>query len=302
MVLVCRRLVLDLQSGKSLTVAMQKNPEFFPSLVITLTNAGERSGELPQVLAALVQYYSQQKELQGFLVKALIYPCFLLLAATGVLCFFLLYVLPIIANTYTAMQATPSTFFKFVLTVSCFVKASYPLVLGGLLGACYLLKLTFPMLWQQLLKVNWCQQTYRLLLEARFCKLLALLLNSGINITEAVAIAGSTIAETSMLAKIQLLKDYLQRGIEISTAIEHSLGLFTPITEELLALGATTGYLPQMLEEAAKIAEADLRDRLEKLREFFAPVLLLVAAVLIAGIVSAVMGPLFDLFTAIPEY
>lgn len=63
--------------------------------------------------------------------------------------------------------------------------------------------------------------------------------------------------------------------------------------------------MPQKLQKlikAAGILEQDLQSKLEKFRELFAPVLLLIAALLTALVVCSVMGPLFDLFTALPEY
>lgn len=302
LVSVCQRLIIDLKAGKTLTIAMKHNPDFFPPLVTALINAGEKSGELPKVLTALVQYYNKQKELKGFIQKTLIYPSLLILTASVVLLFFLLYVLPLLASTYIAMQAQPSTLLKFILKISTFIKEYYALMPVITASVCYIIYYSFPLMHKLLLKVPWIKKSYQLLMEARFCKLLALLLNSGINITNAVSIAGATITAKTMLPKLQLLETYLQRGIEISTAFNHSLGLFTPLTEEMLNIGASTGYLPEMLEEAAKIAETELQERLEKVHELLAPLLLLVAAAFTAGIVYAVMEPLFDLFTVIPEY
>ena len=281
---------------------MNRNPDFFPTLMITLVAAGEQSGELPYVLQSLIEYYSKQKELSSFIIKALIYPAFLIVASISVMFFFLMYVLPVLATTYTAMQAQPSSFLQTVIALhSCLHGKSY-LLIFAFVSILMVLYLSQPYVKKGCLRISWCKHIYNLILEARFCKLLALLLNSGINITEAIVIAGKTINEKSTLNKLQLYKDYLQRGYEINTAIEHTQGLFSPLTEELITIGATTGYLPQMLEEAAKIAEDDLRDYLDRLREFLAPALLLIAAVLTASIVVSIMGPLFELFTAIPEY
>ena len=281
---------------------MERQPAFFLPLVVALTKAGEQSGELPQVLHSLVQYYARQKELQGFLAKTLIYPCLLVLAALVVLCFFLLYVLPMLADTYSAMQAQPTKLLLLFLAASEFMQAQ---PLGATALLCVLGSLIYklmPLLQLFLFKISWIHSSYLLLMEARFCKLLALLLKSGLNITEAVSIAGATVTAKELLSKLQLLASYLERGIEISAAISHSLGFFSPLTEELLTIGAATGQLPQMLDEAAQIAESELQERLEKLRELLAPLLLLVAAAFTAGIVYAVLGPLFDLFTLIPGY
>lgn len=299
---VCKRLLIDLQDGKPLAEAMRRNPAFFPNLVITLVAAGEQSGELPYVLNSLVEYYSRQKDIKSFISKALIYPVFLITASICVMLFFLMYVLPVLATTYTAMDANPSSFLQAVITLHLWLQGKTAIIIIATVIIAIVLYLSLPYVKKGCLHINWCKRIYALIIEVRFCKLFALLLNSGINITEAVAIASKTINDNNTLNKLQLYKDYLQRGYEINIAIEHIHGLFSPLTEELITIGATTGYLPQMLEEAAKIAEDDLRDSLDKTRELLAPALLLVAASLTAGIVVSIMGPLFDLFTAIPEY
>lgn len=280
---------------------MQQLPQFFTPLMLALIAAGERSGQLEAILQELIFYYQRQKEFKDFLSKALIYPLFLIFAALGVMLFFLVYVLPILASVYSSMQAQPSGTLKFLLYVNEILQQQLNYILIFLLLILCLLWKSKNKLKQLFFLIPWCQTTYKLLLELQLCKLLALLLNSGISIIEAIDIAVITIPDKQLELKLQLLQGYLKRGVEISTALQHSLGLFSPLTEELLYLGATTGYLPQMLSEAAQIVESDLRYRLEKLRELLAPTLLMVAALITAGLVCTIMSPLFDLFSAIPD-
>lgn len=298
---IFQRLLISLKAGKSLTLAMQQLPHFFTPLMLSLIAAGEKSGQLEEILQELVLYYQRQKEFKDFVSKALIYPLFLIGAALGLMLFFLIYVLPVLASAYSSMQAQPSGTLKFLLNVNEILQHQLNYILISLLLMLCLLWKIKDKLKQLLCLIPWYQTTYKLLLELQLCKLLALLLNSGISIIEAIDIAISTISDKQLKLKLLLLQSYLKRGIEISTALQHSLGLFSPLTEELLYLGATTGYLSQMLSESAQITESDLRYRLEKLRELLAPALLMVAALITAGLICTVMSPLFDLFSAIPD-
>ena len=146
------------------------------------------------------------------------------------------------------------------------------------------------------------KEMYALVQEIRFCKLLALLLNSGLNITTAAEEAGRVFSDKRRLAQLHLFRQSLMRGVDMGTAAQRAAEIFSPLTAEFIAVGAATGCLPRMLTEAAQILEQDLRGRLEQFRELFAPMLLLIAALLTALVVCSVMGPLFDLFTALPEY
>lgn len=299
---VCGRLQERLRAGSTLHNSMMQDREFFPTLAITLAAAGESSGELQRVMEAAADYYARQYELKCFLYKAAAYPVFLL-AATGVVSlFFLLYVLPQMAAVYVSMRAEPDTFLQSVLWLNSFLSAHSLIVTGSLLGIAVTFKSRWHIIKKSMLRLPGVKNISGLVVEIRFCKLLALLLNSGLNITVAVEEAGRVFTDDWRLMQLYLFKQSLIRGIDIGTAAQRYTGIFSPLTAEFVAVGTATGCLPQMLTEAAMILEQDLQGRLERFRELFAPMLLLVAALFTALVVCSVMGPLFDLFTALPEY
>ena len=131
--LVCLHLYQLLRHGSSLAEAMAKEQALFPDLTVQLVRAGEVSGELGAVLEELADYYQQQRELRSFVLKAALYPLFLLAAAMGVLLFFLLYVLPMLASVYEGMHMQPTASMELLLAVHHFLLAQ-PLLLVALLG------------------------------------------------------------------------------------------------------------------------------------------------------------------------
>ncbi|WP_293729833.1 type II secretion system F family protein, partial [uncultured Phascolarctobacterium sp.] len=109
-----------------------------------------------------------------------------------------------------------------------------------------------------------------------------------------------TVSDRSYRSQLLLLNGRLQRGLDLSTALTGAEGLFSPLTQALLDVGAATGYLPRMLREAARIGEEDLRVKLAKIKEVLAPMLLLAAALVIAAVVCAVVSPLLEMLSALP--
>lgn len=85
------------------------------------------------------------------------------------------------------------------------------------------------------------------------------------------------------------------------TAMAGVQGLLSPMSLDLVSVGAATGCLPRMLREAASLAQHDLEGKITKLRELIAPLLLLVAASIIAGVVCTVLGPLLEMLSALPQ-
>lgn len=115
--LLCYRLQQRLRRGSSLAQALAAEADCCTQLAVTLVAAGEESGELAMLLEQLADYYSRQLKLRRFVQRAVTYPAFLLLASFCVLLLFLLYILPVLADTYSAMGVLPAGTLALLLTL-----------------------------------------------------------------------------------------------------------------------------------------------------------------------------------------
>ena len=296
--LLCYRLQQRLRRGSSLAQALAAEPACCSHLAVTLVAVGEESGELATLLEQLAAYYSRQLQLRRFVQRAVTYPAFLLVASVGVLLLFLLYILPVLDDTYNAMGVRPSGTLALLLALKDGLLQQPLLAVLCAATLTGILLLMGRKLLRWFLRGRLSGNFHGLLLEVRFCRLLALLLESGVGITRAVAIVTDTIEDEQYA---QLLNSRLQRGIAIEQAAGGAKELFSPLMLELVCVGASTGYLPQMLQEAVTAGEQRLQQQLGRLQELLVPLLLLVAAIIIAGIVCIVIGPLFEMLSAMPE-
>lgn len=299
--IICDILYKDLSRGNSLEASMRRQKHFFHDLGIMLISAGEESGRLEEVALELANYYEKQNELKKYVLKAALYPIFLLLASIGVLFFFMFYVLPVLATAYSSMHIKPQGVLAYILKVQNFLSTHLAFV-AIFSVVIVLITMHFRKNIIDLLKkLPFLGKLYYLVLEIRFCKLMALLLNSGVDIIHAVAITSKTITDEKCTRKLQLFQSRLQKGAEISSAVGSLTGWIAPLSLGLINMGAATGYLPKMFNEAASISEQDLQTGLDRLKESISPLMLLLAALITAGIVSSVVGPLFNLISALPE-
>ena len=111
----------------------------------------------------------------------------------------------------------------------------------------------------------------------------------------------ATVEDEECVTELRIFNSRLRRGLAVEQAAAAAEGLFSPLTLELICVGAATGYLPRMLEEAASAGEVRLTEQLERLRQLLVPVLLLMAALIVAVVIITVISPLFELLTALPE-
>ena len=115
--LLCYRLQQRLRRGSSLAQALAAEADCCTQLAVTLVAVGEESGELGTLLEQLADYYSRQLKLRRFMQRAVTYPAFLLLASFCVLLLLLLYILPVLADTYSAMGVLPMGTLALLLTL-----------------------------------------------------------------------------------------------------------------------------------------------------------------------------------------
>lgn len=300
--LLCYRLQQRLRRGSSLAQALAAEADCCTQLAVTLVAVGEESGELAMLLEQLADYYSRQLKLRRFVQRAVTYPAFLLLASFCVLLLFLLYILPVLADTYSAMGVLPMGTLALLMTLKDALLQQPLAALALTAGVAAALFLLGRRLLRCFLRSRLSGNFHGLLLEVRFCRLLALLLESGVGITKAVAIVTDTMDDEQYAGQLRLLNSRLKRGIAIEQAAAGGAKeLFSPLMLELVCVGASTGYLPQMLQEAVTAGEQRLQQQLGRLQELLVPLLLLVAAIIIAGIVCIVIGPLFEMLSAMPE-
>ena len=299
---ICKQLSVRIANGQSVSQAMSALPEFFTELCITLVRAGEDTGELPKMAGELADYFDKKVKLQSFLERIIIYPATVLVVGLAVLLLFLLVVLPTVGSMYGALKAPVSGSLAFMLELQkLLLQWWYLVLLVGVVFFVYVYRRRQNLL-QLFLRLPLVRDFYRDLLEIRFCKLWALLLNGGIDMLQAISTASLVVTDKSMYLSLQNLRQQLAKGVDLGTYLEEHKEVFTPAVRAFVVVGNRTGNLTDMLQQATEMQESALTEKMEKAKEYLAPVLLIMVAFLIGFIVLSVMQPIFNLFGAVPEY
>jgi type IV pilus assembly protein PilC len=101
---VLREIREEVKGGAKLSEAFGKYPLYFPTLYVASLRAGERSGDLPITIARYITYQKRTEAIRNKLRSASFYPILLGFAATVVLFFLLLYVIPSFSQIYADAQ------------------------------------------------------------------------------------------------------------------------------------------------------------------------------------------------------
>jgi general secretion pathway protein F len=286
-------------SGESFGDAIARHPAVFPPIYVALARVGEVSGALAPVLETLAAERQRSEAMGRKLFDTLRYPAFLLLAAGGVMTFFLLFVLPQFAGVFKDFNA------KLDPVLATFLAASDLLREHGMeLGACLLLVIVASVwIWSRpgirgravallsrLPVVRPAMEAYRATL---FCRNLSLLLSSGVTLSAGLRILADIMAGSSDTSIWSDVVDKVRHGGKLSEALAATQAL-PPTAVRTLRLGEDTGQLPTLAARVADFYEAKLQRSLDRIVGVVGPAAIVFISVIVGGLIVSVMTALLS--------
>jgi type IV pilus assembly protein PilC len=125
-------------NGAELSDAFDHFGPAFPPLYAPSLKAGERSGELEQVIRRFIRYQQLMLETRRKVVSAIVYPTVLLCLSVVMVGIMSLYVIPQFEGFFGALDVELPALTKAILSVSVFVRGNAVLLAFGLLALIYL--------------------------------------------------------------------------------------------------------------------------------------------------------------------
>lgn len=276
----------------------------FPDYFLKMTELGERSGNLEEVMDALSGYYSRQDTLIKNIRDALTYPLVLLCMLTAVLAVLITQVMPVFEEVFTQLGIDMSGMAHAVFRMgSVLQKSSAVLLVLVIAAAVFALYATRSLRGKEILlkvfrKISLSRMVLFQISLSRFSHALAIALHSGMDMTESLSIA-SEFADTILLgAGISKSQSYLEEGSDLGNALKDS-GLFTGLHGRLVSIGFRTGSAETALFDISESCQKDAEESIEKAVSAIEPILTAFLSVLTGMILVSVMLPLLGVMANI---
>ena len=286
-------------SGESFGEAISRHPAVFPPVYVALVRVGEASGTLVPILEALNAERLRAEALRRRLVDTLRYPAFLLLAASGVLLFFLTFVLPQFANVFRDFNAKLDPVLVAFLGLSDFLRSNTQALAGGLLGvilAVWLLSRRPAMrglIHGAISRLPLIRPVMSYHRTTLFCRNLGLLLSSGVTLTAALRILADMMGADGSFTMWTKIIDKVRHGGKLSDALSATQAL-PPMAVRTLRLGEDSGQLPMLAGRVAEFYEAKLQRSLDRMIGFVGPLAIIVISLIVGGLIVSVMTALLS--------
>jgi len=287
------------KGGESLSDAFSAQ-NMFPRMYTTTLMAGEKSGNMEEVLGRYVSFQRIAMTFRKKLLVSLVYPTLLVSVVIIMVIFLVTYVVPQFAKLFENLGTQLPAITVFMLTLGVNAQKYGIFVALGLAALVFLLwrwkntdagaeridrvLLAFPLLGDIRLK-------YQI---ASFSRMLSTLLQGGIPLVPAMETAGSSMSSLSVLNGVASATLRVREGQGLAKSLEEQQ-IFPDLAVEMLEVGESTGALPAMLTSVAEFYEEDVQTALGAAMALIEPVLLIFMAVFVGGVLISLYMPIFTL-------
>ena len=299
-------IVYSLSMGEAFSSALAKQGKAFPKLFINMVKTSEMTGELPETLDDMADYYTEMDKTRKQMVTALMYPTMVMFFAMGVVVFILIWVIPQFVDIYESMDASKiPAFTLFVMDVSDFLKNYGIFVLLGIIVA--VLIITY--LYKNIKSVRKNMQWFAMHLPVfgnviifnevtMFTKTFSSLLKHNVFITDSMEILNRI--TNNEIYKVLILEttNNIARGEKISLAFKDHWAFPIP-AYEMLVTGEKTGQLPDMMSKVSAYYQDMHAQSVARIKTFIEPVLIIFLTVVVGAIILAIILPMFGMYEMI---
>jgi len=274
----------------------------FPKIYPVTLLAGEKSGNLEEVLSRYIGFQRMAMTFRKKLQASLVYPALLSVLVTGMLIFLMTYVVPKFGELYTQISSEKQlpALTMFMLAVGQNMQRYAPIV-GIVLAVLIVLfwrwknsengSRTIDRARMRVPVLGSIWQKYQV---AVFCRMLGTLLSGGLPLVPSLETAGSSMQSRSLADSILVASQKVREGRPLSRSLEETKRV-PELAVEMIEVGESTGALPAMLNSVAEFYEEDVQTALTAAMSLIEPAILIVMGVIVAFVLLSLYLPIFTL-------
>jgi type II secretory pathway component PulF len=290
----------DIVQGANLSGALEKWPDTFPTLYVSMVRAGEASGQLAEVLQRLAEHYEKVQAAREKVMMALIYPSIILIFGLATMFFMMVFVVPRFSSIFEELGSTLPLPTLIMIGMSSF------LMRYGWALALAIVAITI--LVRRLLRTPhgrrwWHRSQLRMPLVkhiitansfGQFARTLGSLLANGVPVLQALSIVEDTVGNVVIAEAVRDARNRVTDGATISGPLAQGK-IFPPLLTDMLAVGEETGDMSTALTHIANRYDNELDRNVKIFTTVLEPFMILFIAVVVGFVAISMLLAVFDL-------
>jgi len=299
---ILQSIIYELVMGESFSNALDKQGSSFPKLLINMIKTAEMTGELPDTLDDMADYYETIEKTRKQMISAMTYPSIVFVMAIAIVTFIMLFVIPSFVDIYNDMDAKIPALTNVVISISNFLQSYWPFLLSGLI----IFIIIFVFLYK---KIKLFRTTIQYIIMklpvfgniiiyneiTMFTKTFGSLLEHNVFITDSMEILSKiTNNEIYKMIIFDTITN-LAKGESISKAFKDHWA-FPVVAYEMLLTGERTGELSKMMNKVSSFYQEQHTNLVTQMKSFIEPIMISFLAFIVGGILLAVIIPMFSMY------
>lgn len=295
----------ELSLGQSFSNALEKQGGFFPALLINMMKAAEATGTIQETLEDMSNYYTEINNTKKEMRSALTYPAIITVFAIAVCTFIIVYIVPQFSQLYVSngMEITGLT--KVVIDLSDFLKENLLFVIAGFVAvgvlfyfaykripsfklSCQIISMKVPVFKNVVI--------YKEL--TIFSKTFASLLRNNVFITDSMDILSKITSNEIYKSIMYRTISNIVKGEKISEAFANHWAV-PDVAYYMIVTGESTGQLAEMMQKVSEYYQLMHKNIVGTLKSLIEPIMIVLLAVMVGGILLAVIVPMFSYYSSI---
>jgi type IV pilus assembly protein PilC len=291
-------------TGVALSDAFLALGDTFPRLYANSLRAGERTGELEQVIGRFVEYQRLVESVRRKIIGALTYPAVLVLLATGLVIILMTYVIPSFSDFYIQFETELPLPTRAVIGLAQFMSSNLVWIVAGLIVLWYAFRVwrTSPSgrlitdRWK--LKLPLLGRLTHLFSLSQFSRSLAILLGGGTPMVPALQTSSTSVSNAFISELFLGCVHEVEEGRPVSDALADTRWV-PDMALAMIRVGESTGALPEMLGHTSDFFDESIEFTLSRIVTLIEPLILVVMGLIVAALLLAVYYPLLTIVTRI---
>ena len=298
-------IIYDLLSGESFSNALAKQPKVFPKLLVNMVKSSELTGDLPNILDDMAEYYESIDKSRKEVKSAMTYPTVVAILAVIVVTFVFIWVVPQYQAMFDSFHQDLPAITNLTIAISNFINAN----LTDILIVIILILALYLYLFKNVRSFRLAMQSFYLKIPviknlimykeiSMFSRTFASLINHGVYISASMDVL-LKVSENEVYRRIiKRTVDNLNAGGKISETFKDN-PVIPVVAYEMIVTGESTGNLGEMLEKVSDYYDGLNKNSAQAIKSLIEPALIIFLAAIVGVIILSVILPMFSMYNSL---
>jgi general secretion pathway protein F len=295
-----RSLHVELSGGKSFSQVLSMHPKLFPPIYVKMIEVAETAGRLEESLTGIARERQRNETLRRKFISSISYPLFLMVAAIGVLCFMLLYIVPQFEQAISGFRDRLDPASLRVFELSRVFRDNIDLFAGGAVGLLVLFMVLGRLgrgrsMWVTLgSRIPGVKTVLNYDQTLTFCRTLSILVANGVDISTGLRLIRGVIRLPAAADDIDAVTADVRQGKRLSEALSRR-SLLPGHVVQMLRVGEESGTLADSADRIGIFYEVKLDTALSRVTAIIGPLMMMGVSLLVAWLIVSVMSALISI-------